>query len=61
MDDKRFFLERFINENPDSKVLVFVRTKVRAERVLKALERVNIASQTIHSGKDQKEKIFHYG
>ncbi|BDX36748.1 DEAD/DEAH box helicase [Tenuifilaceae bacterium CYCD] len=56
MDDKRFFLERFINENPDSKILVFVRTKVRAERVLKALERVNIASQTIHSGKDQKER-----
>ncbi len=56
MDDKRFFLERFINENPDSKILVFVRTKVRAERVLKALERVNISSQTIHSGKDQKER-----
>jgi ATP-dependent RNA helicase RhlE len=56
MDDKRFFLERFINENPDSKILVFVRTKVRAERVLKALERVSIASQTIHSGKDQKER-----
>lgn len=56
MDDKRFFLERFINENPDSKILVFVRTKVRAERVLKALERVNINSQTMHSGKDQKER-----
>ena len=56
MDDKRFFLERFINENPDSKILVFVRTKVRAERVLKALERVNISSQTIHSGKDQTER-----
>ncbi|MCB8964286.1 MAG: DEAD/DEAH box helicase [Bacteroidales bacterium] len=56
MDDKRFFLERFINENPDSKILVFVRTKVRAERVLKALERVGIQSQTIHSGKDQKER-----
>ena len=57
MDDKRFFLERFINENPDSKMLVFVRTKVRAERVLKALERVNITSQTIHGGKDQDDRF----
>ena len=56
MDDKRFFLEHFINENPESKILVFVRTKVRAERVAKALERVNIASQTIHSSKDQGER-----
>ncbi|KAB2866213.1 MAG: DEAD/DEAH box helicase, partial [Bacteroidales bacterium] len=56
MDDKRFFLERFIKDNPDSKILVFVRTKVRAERVMKALERVNISSQTIHSGKDQNER-----
>jgi len=57
MDDKRFFLERFINENPDSKMLVFVRTKVRAERVLKALERVEIKSQTIHGGKDQEDRF----
>lgn len=56
MDDKRFFLERFILENPESKMLVFVRTKVRAERVAKALERVEIPSQTIHSSKDQHER-----
>lgn len=56
MDDKRFFLERIINENPDDKILVFVRTKVRAERVMKALERVEIASQTIHSGKEQDDR-----
>ncbi len=30
MDDKRFFLRRFIHEHPDSKILVFVRTAVRA-------------------------------
>ncbi len=54
MDDKRFFLESIIKENPESKILVFVRTKVRAERVAKALERVNIASQTIHSDKEQR-------
>ncbi|HHM21562.1 MAG TPA: DEAD/DEAH box helicase [Bacteroidetes bacterium] len=56
MDDKRFFLERLINENPGSKILVFVRTKVRAERVGKAMQRVGIATLTIHSDKDQKER-----
>ncbi|MDA3930447.1 MAG: DEAD/DEAH box helicase [Prolixibacteraceae bacterium] len=56
MDDKRFFLERMVNENPESKILVFVRTKVRAERVLKAMQRVNITSVTIHSDKVQTER-----
>lgn len=56
MDDKRFFLERFIMQNPDSKILVFVRTKVRAERVAKAMERVNITTQTIHGDKLQDER-----
>lgn len=56
MDDKRFFLERLINEHPESKILVFVRTKVRAERVCKAMKRVNIESLTIHGDKDQKER-----
>ncbi|MGA0559903.1 DEAD/DEAH box helicase [Larkinella sp. VNQ87] len=57
MDDKRFFLERMIKEHPDSKILVFVRTKVRAERVLKALERVSIVSQTIHGDKEQRDRL----
>lgn len=57
MDDKRFFLERLVNENPESKFLIFVRTKVRAERVAKAMERVNIQTSTIHGDKDQKERI----
>jgi ATP-dependent RNA helicase RhlE len=56
MDDKRYFLERVVTENPESKILVFVRTKVRAERVFKAMERVNIATVTIHSDKDQNER-----
>ncbi len=56
MDDKRFFLERIINENPDFKILVFVRTKVRAERVCKAMERVGISSITIHSDKEQYQR-----
>lgn len=57
MDDKRFFLERIIFENPDSKILVFVRTKVRAERVCKAMERVGIKSMTIHSDKEQNQRL----
>ena len=57
MDDKRFFLERLVKEHPDSKILVFVRTKVRAERVFKALERVDIESLTIHGDKEQKDRI----
>ena len=56
MDDKRFFLEDLIRTNPDKKMLVFVRTKVRAERVKSALERVDIESQTIHSDKEQKDR-----
>lgn len=57
MDDKRFFLERIISENPDSKILVFVRTKVRAERVFKAMERISIKCLTIHGDKDQKDRL----
>ncbi len=57
MDDKRFFLERVINENPESKILVFVRTKVRAERVKLAMERVGIASETIHGDKEQTDRL----
>jgi len=56
MDDKRFFLESVINNQPDQKILVFVRTKVRAERVKKALDRVNVQSETIHSDKEQEQR-----
>ena len=56
MDAKRFFLEQVINENPETKILVFVRTKVRAERVKKAMERASIVTETIHSDKEQEER-----
>ena len=56
MDDKRFFLKQFITDNPDTKIIVFVRTRVRAERVAKAMERVQISSFTIHGEKDQHER-----
>jgi len=56
MDDKRFFLEKFIKDHPDSKMIVFVRTRVRAERVAKAMNRVRIDALTIHGEKEQKSR-----
>ncbi len=56
MDDKRFFLERFLTDNPESRVIVFVRTRVRAERVTKAMGRVGIETLTIHGEKDQCDR-----
>ncbi len=56
MDDKRFFLRKFIQDNEDARIMVFVRTKVRAERVVKALERVDIKSLAIHGDKDQDDR-----
>ncbi len=57
MDDKRFFLERLIKEAPKSKFLVFVRTKVRAERVFTAMQRVGIETLTMHGGKEQEDRL----
>ncbi len=57
MDDKRFFLERLVKENPESKILVFVRTKVRCERVQAAMQRVGIESVFMHGGKDQHDRL----
>ncbi len=56
LDEKRFFLEYLINQHTKEKFIVFVRTKVRAERVLKAMERVGIESIAIHGSKEQKER-----
>lgn len=57
MDDKRFFLERLINEHPEAKILVFVRTKVRCERVKAAMKRVNILSESMHGGQEQQDRL----
>jgi ATP-dependent RNA helicase RhlE len=57
MDDKRFFLERLVKEFPENKILVFVRTKVRAERVAAAMERVSIKTLTMHGGKEQDDRL----
>ncbi|PIE62741.1 MAG: hypothetical protein CSA25_03750 [Desulfobacter postgatei] len=57
MEDKRFFLRKFIRENPESKILVFVRTTVRAERVAKSLARADINALTIYGKKDQGQRL----
>lgn len=62
-DDKRFFLERVIRQHEDKKVLVFVRTQVRAERVARAMERVEIEVAVIHGGLDRmarSEALFRF-
>jgi len=56
MDDKRFFLQRFLQDHPECKVIVFVRTRVRAERVVKAMARVGITAVSLHGAKDQAER-----
>ena len=57
MDDKRFFLERLVREEDKAKILVFVRTKVRAERVKKAMDRVGVESITMHGDKTQSDRL----
>ncbi len=56
MDDKRFFLERFVKENPEAKLLVFARTRVRCERIAKAMARVEIPTITLHGDRPQAER-----
>lgn len=56
MDEKRAFLERIYKEHDDCRILVFVRTKVRAERVTKAMARVGIEAANIHGDKTNAER-----
>lgn len=57
MDDKRFFLEDIIRKHPDDRMVVFVRTQVRAERVEKAMQRVGIEVATLHGGMEQQDRF----
>lgn len=57
MDDKRFFLENILREYEEDMFIVFVRTKVRAERVVAAMERVKIETHFFHGGMEQKERF----
>ncbi len=55
-DDKRYYLETFIKLHETDKILVFVRTRVRAERVLKAMARQDISMASLHGDKTQDER-----
>lgn len=57
MDDKRFFLENIVKEYNELKYVVFVRTKVRCERVVSAMERVGVKAEAFHGGMEQKERF----
>ena len=58
MDDKRFFLENIIREYSQKKIIVFVRTQIRAKRVLQALKRVKIDSECLHGSIEQEERFL---
>jgi ATP-dependent RNA helicase RhlE len=57
MDDKRFFLENMLKEFPEFQFIVFVRTKVRVERVVEAMKRVDITTEALHGGIEQKDRF----
>ncbi len=57
MDDKRFFLENILKEYEDKMFIVFARTKVRVERIVSAMERVNVKTEAMHGGIDQKDRF----
>jgi ATP-dependent RNA helicase RhlE len=57
MDDKRFFLENIIRKHPEDRMVVFLRTQVRAERVEKAMQRVGIEVATLHGGMEQQDRF----
>jgi ATP-dependent RNA helicase RhlE len=57
MDDKRFFLEEIIRKHPDDRMVIFVRTQVRADRVQKAMQRVGIEVASLHGGMEQQDRF----
>jgi ATP-dependent RNA helicase RhlE len=56
MDEKRHLLVNFIEANPNAKCIIFVRTQVRAQRVMAHLAKNNISVLCMHGGMDQAER-----
>jgi len=54
---QRFFLENILTEYPEERFMIFVRPKLRAERVQKAMERIGISVEILHGGKEQSERF----
>ncbi|MES2799352.1 MAG: DEAD/DEAH box helicase [Bacteroidota bacterium] len=57
MDDKRHFLENILKEYVDNKFIVFARTKVRVERIVAAMERVELKAEALHGGIPQQDRF----
>lgn len=56
MDQKRHLLVNFIQANPKVKCMIFVRTQVRAERVIAHLAKNSIEAISIHGGMEQEDR-----
>lgn len=56
MNEKRHLLVNFLKTNPASKAIVFVRTQVRAERVLAHLAKHEILAVGLHGGLHQEDR-----
>lgn len=54
--DKTALLLKFLKEQPFESVLVFVRTKKKADKVSKAINVANIRTKAIHGDKNQSER-----
>jgi len=57
MEDKRFFLAEYLRQNPEGKFIIFVRTRVRAERVAKFMSSIEVKTMTLHGEKDQADRM----
>lgn len=55
-DQKRFYLERIIRERAGQRIIVFTRTRLRAERVTAAMERAGIEALTMHGDRDREQR-----
>ncbi len=59
MDDKRHLLVNLIKRHPDGKMIVFVRTQVRAERVIAHLAKNDMKAVGLHGGLHQEDRDAH--
>ncbi len=56
MDEKRHLLVNFVKRHPDSKLILFVRTQVRADRVIAHLAKNEIEAIGLHGGLTQEQR-----
>ena len=56
MDDKRHLLTQYLKAHPEAKMMVFVRTQVRVERVVAHLTKNALKAIPLHGGMTQAER-----